>query len=180
MRTINKAGIDLIVSFEGLDLKPYLDSGNTPTIGYGTIMYENTKMVTMQDPPITKDKAIQLLNWEVNEKCKSIDTMVKVQISDNEFSALCAFTYNVGVGALEHSTLLKLLNDGADRIAIADQFLKWDMVDGQHITGLTRRRQAERSLFLQPTVQSDAAALATPSDDIVDDQLKALEAEIIA
>ena len=59
------------------------------------------------------------------------------------------FAYNVGTGALQKSTLIKLLNAG-DTQGAADQFLRWNKAGGQVVAGLTRRREAERKLFLTP------------------------------
>jgi lysozyme len=180
MRHVSKAGIDLIKSFEGLFLKPYLDPVKIPTIGYGTIKYPNGKAVTMQDPAITEAQATQYLEHEVNEKAAAIEKMLKVAVNDNEFAALVSFAYNVGSGALQGSTLLRLLNSGADRKAVADQFLRWNKAGGKELPGLTRRRQAERSLFLQPVVESKTEHLPSgPSDEDINAKLKTLEDEIM-
>ena len=180
MRRVNKAGIELIKGFEGLFLKPYLDPIKIPTIGYGTIMYENGVKVTMKDPAITETRAVELLQWEVNEKAAAVEKMVKVPINDNEFAALASFSYNVGSSALQGSTLMKLLNAGTDRAAIADQFLRWDKAGGKQLPGLTRRRQAERSLFLQPAVEPKSEQLPSgPSEDDINAKLKKLEDEIM-
>ena len=179
MRRVNKAGIDLIKSFEGLFLKPYLDPIQIPTIGYGTIQYENGNKVTMKDPAITEARAVELLQWEVDMKAAAVEKMCKVQLNDNEFAALSSFSYNVGSSALEKSTLMKLLNAGTDRAAVADQFLRWDKAGGKQLPGLTRRRQAERSLFLQPMVESNDLLPDGPSDDDINDKLKKMEDEIM-
>lgn len=181
MRPVNKAGTDLIKSFEGLFLKPYLDPIKIPTIGYGTIKYPSGKSVTMQDPAITEAQATEYLMHEVEEKAKNVERMVKVPLNDNEYAALVSFAYNVGWQALEKSTLMKLLNANTDRVAIADQFLRWNKAGGQELSGLTRRRQAERSLFLQPVVESKEEQLlpSGPSDDDINDKLKKLEDEIM-
>lgn len=149
MRQINQAGLNLIESFEGCVLKPYLDSVKIPTIGIGTTVYPNGKKVTMQDPPITKDQAYEYLRDHLNKDCAAVEKMLKVVVNDNEFGALVSFAYNVGTAALQSSTLLKKLNAG-DKKAAADQFLKWDHAGGVVVAGLTRRRNAERSLFLHP------------------------------
>jgi lysozyme len=181
MRKVNKAGLDLIKSFEGLFLKPYLDPIQIPTIGYGTIQYENDAKVTMNDPEITEERATELLQYEVDKKSAAIEKMCKVQLNDNEFAALAAFSYNVGSGALQGSTLMKLLSAGTDRAAVADQFLRWDKAGGKQLPGLTRRRQAERSLFLQPMVESKSEDLLPdgPSDDDINAKLKEMEDEIM-
>jgi lysozyme len=177
MRKTNKAGIDLIKSFEGLFLKAYLDPINIPTIGYGTIKYPDGKAVTMKDPVISEAQATQYLEHEVNEKVSNVERMVKVALNDNEFAALVSFSYNVGWQALEKSTLMKLLNAGADRTAVADQFLRWNKAGGKELAGLTRRRQAERSLFLQPDVQAGMLPDG-PSEQEINDKLKQIEDDI--
>src|SRR5690349_12536176 len=111
-RKIAKPGLDLIKSFEGLFLKPYLCPAKVPTIGYGTIMYPNGKKVTLQDPEITQAQAEQYLEHEVNEKAAGVEKCVTIPINQNQFDALVSFAYNLGVGALQKSTLLKLLNAG--------------------------------------------------------------------
>lgn len=149
MRTINQAGLNLIESFEGCKLKPYLDSVNIPTIGIGTTRYPNGVAVTMQDSAITKDEAYAFLKSHLDKNCKDVSSKVKVVINDNQFAALVSFVYNVGIGAFNSSTLLKRLNAGEFQKA-ADEFLKWDHAGGVVVKGLTRRRQAERALFLHP------------------------------
>ena len=181
MRQVNKAGIDLIKSFEGLFLKPYLCPAKVPTIGYGTIKYPNGKAVTLKDSAITEPIAAEYLMYEVEEKSSAVERMTKVPLNDNEYAALVSFAYNVGWQALEKSTLMKLLNAGTDRAAVADQFLRWDKAGGKQLPGLTRRRQAERSLFLQPMVESKSNGLLPdgPSDDDINEKLKKMEDDIM-
>jgi len=147
MRTINQAGLNLIEQFEGCKLQPYLDVAGIPTIGIGTTRYPNGVAVTMQDSPITKAQAYSFLKNHLEKNCQEVEAKVKVAINDNQFAALVSFVYNVGIGALSSSTLLKKLNSG-DMLGAADQFLKWDHAGGVVVKGLTRRRQAERTLFL--------------------------------
>lgn len=147
MRELNQAGLSLIEQFEGCKLKPYLDVAKIPTIGIGTTKYPDGRAVTMNDPPITEAQAQSFLKSHLEGDCKAVSGLVKVTLNDNEFAALVSFTYNVGRNALASSTLLKKLNSG-DRQGAADQFLKWDHAGGVVVAGLTRRRKAERELFL--------------------------------
>ena len=149
MRNINPAGLKLIETFEGCVLKPYLDSVKIPTIGIGTTVYPDGKKVTMNDPPITKDQAYVYLIDHLSKDCEAVEKMLKVSVNYNQFAALVSFAYNVGRGALQNSTLLKLLNSGNTAKA-ADEFLRWNKAGGVVLAGLTRRREAERALFLQP------------------------------
>lgn len=178
MRLVNKAGIDLIKSFEGLFLKPYLDPIKIPTIGYGTIKYPNGKAVTMQDPAITETQATEYLMHEVEMKASAVEKIVKVPLNDNEYAALVSFSYNVGSGALQSSTLLKMLNAGADRKVVADQFLRWNKAGGKELPGLTRRRQAERSLFLQPILQEEYLP-SELSEEEINQKLEDIEKDIL-
>jgi len=152
---ISNNGLSLIESFEGLELSPYLDGAGIPTIGYGTILYPSGHKVTMSDPAITQDQALDYLEWQVNQKTAAVNHLVQVSINQNQFDALASFAYNEGVGALQTSTLLRLLNSG-DTAGAAAQFLVWDKerVDGQLVEsdGLLHRRQMEQTLFLQPVV----------------------------
>ncbi len=84
----------------------------------------------------------------------AVNMLVTVPLNQNQFDALVSFTYNVGEGHLESSTLLKLLNQG-DYMGAADQFLRWNKVDGQIILGLVRRRHKEQALFLAGPGGSD-------------------------
>lgn len=146
---ISPNGLKFIISFEGLSLKPYLDSAGVATIGYGTIMYPSYHNVTMTDPNITQDQASQYLEWELDQKAAHVTLLVKAPLNQNQFDALVSFAYNLGLGALQESTLLKLLNSG-DYAGAADEFPKWDRAGGHVVGGLERRRMAEQALFLQP------------------------------
>ncbi len=137
----NQNGLLLIKSFEGLKLNAYRDPVGIWTIGYGTTRGVRPGM------RISKSRAVELLQEDLARFEKSIQEAVKVSINDNQFSALASFTYNVGPGALRSSTLLRLLNGGNIRGA-ADQFPRWNKAGGRVLAGLTRRRNAERLLFL--------------------------------
>lgn len=172
MRYTNQAGIDLIKSFEGFKATAYLDIVGVPTIGYGT-----TEGVTKDDVKngrtITQAHGEELLKAHLAKVESGINQLVKIQINDNQFSALACFAYNLGLGALEKSTLLSLLNAG-DVTGAADQFLRWDHAGGKQVPGLTRRRQAERSLFLQTV----SLLPDEPSDQEIQDKLKDIEKDV--
>jgi GH24 family phage-related lysozyme (muramidase) len=134
-------GIRLIKEFEGCVLTAYQDSVGVWTIGIGT-----TKGVK-KGQVITEAQAIGFLEADLASFEAQINKLVKVQITQPMFDAIACFTYNLGGGALGSSTLLKKLN-ARDFKGAADEFLKWDKAGGRQLAGLTRRRQAERKLFL--------------------------------
>lgn len=145
MRKINEAGRDLIRSFESLRLEAYPDpgTGGDPwTIGYG-----HTGSDVHPGLVITKDRAEEILERDLAKFEQGVEMLVSVPLTDNQFSALVSFAFNVGVGKLSTSTLLTLLN-GRDYAGAAEQFLRWNKASGKVLAGLTRRRKAERELFL--------------------------------
>ena len=139
---INQAGLDLIKSFEGLRLSAYRDPVGIWTIGYGTTRGVREGM------QITERMADELLLGDVAYFENVVRSLVKVSLTDNEFSALVSFVYNLGEGNLSRSTLLKKLNAG-DKRGAADELPRWNKAGGKVLQGLVRRRAAERALFLR-------------------------------
>lgn len=78
---------------------------------------------------------------------RGVEEAVKVPLSEDQFAALVAFSFNVGLGAFRTSTLLKLLNRG-DYQGAADQLPRWNKSGGKVLNGLVKRRASERALFL--------------------------------
>lgn len=134
---------ELIKSFEGLELEAYLCPADIWTIGYG-----HTGNVKEGDS-ITKAEAEALLDKDLQTFRNGVKRFVKVPLNENQFGALVSFAYNLGLGSLQNSTLLKMLNAG-DYTGAADQFLRWNKSGGKVLTGLVRRREAERAVFLTP------------------------------
>lgn len=147
MIIVNQKCIDIIKSFEGLFLKPYLCPANVPTIGYGTIRYPNGTKVRMTDVAITEAKAMEYLMFEINQKSRAIDPMLREDLTGNQFAALISFAYNLGEGALRQSTLLKVVNSTPLSPQIRTEFQKWIYADGKKLNGLLRRRNAEADLY---------------------------------
>jgi GH24 family phage-related lysozyme (muramidase) len=134
-------GVDLIKSFEGLRLTAYRDPVGVLTIGYGTTTGVSSGM------KITQAQAEAYLKKDLAKFEQAVQDNVKVSLNSDQFSALVSFTYNVGEGALASSTLLRVLNQG-DYQGAADQLLRWNKGDNGELAGLTRRRKAERAMFL--------------------------------
>lgn len=145
---ISENGLKLIKKFEGLSLKPYLCSAGIPTIGFGNTFYENMKKVTLQDKTITEERADSLFNFLVTTNFVNVvNRLVIVDINQNQFDALVSFVYNLGSGNFEKSTLLKKVNQ-EDFIGASLEFEKWNKAGGKVLNGLTKRRLAEKELFL--------------------------------
>ena len=135
-QTINDAGLKLIESFEGLRLTSYQDSVGVWTIGYG-----HTQGVT-QGQTITQQQAQAFLQQDLGVAESAVNKL-GLTLTDNQFAALVSFTFNLGAGNLN-----KLMSQGL--AAAPDRILLFDHAGGRQLPGLTRRRQAERALFLTP------------------------------
>ncbi|MGY8627670.1 lysozyme [Chromobacterium violaceum] len=140
----NAAGISLIKQFEGVRLAAYQDMVGVWTIGYG-----HTGPDVKAGLAITQQQADQLLAADLEKFETGVGKAVIVPLNANQFSALVSFSYNLGLGNLRSSTLLRLLNKG-DYDGAAAQFPRWNRAGGQAVPGLTRRRKAEQALFLTP------------------------------
>lgn len=140
MRTSQK-GVSLIKSFEGLRLQSYQDSVGVWTIGYGA-----TRGITA-GMAIISEQAERMLVNDIGRFEPEIERLVKVPLNQAQWDALMSFTYNLGAANLGSSTLLKLLNAG-DYASAAEQFPRWNKAGGQVLAGLTKRRLAERAMFL--------------------------------
>jgi len=143
---VEPAAVELVTEFEGFSAKPYQDPVGVWTIGYGSTRDANGHPITATTPVVTEGQAKALVTRDLMAAAQGVDSMVKVHLTDNERAALQDFTYNLGVGNLRTSTLLRKLNAG-DLEGAAAEFVKWDMAGGKVLAGLLRRRQAETALF---------------------------------
>lgn len=139
---ISQKGLNLIKEFEGLELRAYKDSVGVVTIGYGSTGPHVSMGMT-----ITADQAEALLKNDVNRFEKGVIDLVTAPITQNQFDALVSFSFNLGLGNLKASTLLRKLNS-LDYVGAANEFPRWNKAGGKVLAGLTRRREAEKKLFL--------------------------------
>jgi lysozyme len=133
--------IDFIKRFEGCRLNAYIDQGGRVTIGWG---HTGGVQLGMQ---WGASQADEMLVSDLIEVINRVKAVVKVPISDNQLTALTSFTYNLGIGNLERSGLLRFLNLSQYDKA-ADQFSLWCHIGLYKSPGLIARREAERALFL--------------------------------
>ncbi len=145
MQTSDK-GIALIKQFEGCKLTAYQDSVGVWTIGYGWTQHVDGKPIRA-GMTIKQETAERLLKTGLVSYESDVSRLVKVGLTQGQFDALVSFTYNLGSRSLSTSTLLRKLNAG-DYAGAADEFLRWNKAGGKVLNGLTRRREAERALFL--------------------------------
>ena len=146
--TLNKAGADLIKSFEGCKLKAYQCSAKKWTIGYGNTFFEDGTPVKIGDA-ITQDKAEKMFELIADEFASKVAKLVTSNVTPNQFGSLVSFAYNCGVVNLQKSTLLKKVNANPNDPSIRAEIMKWNRANGKVLAGLTRRREAEANLYFQ-------------------------------
>lgn len=157
--------VELIKSFEGIldgnprtvNLDPYLCPAGYWTIGWGHVVLDprgkqikgaanKDEACSIYPEGVTMVEAEVLLTDDIRRFSAGVEKLVNVAISDAKFCALVSFAYNVGVGALQRSTLLRVINEGTLEKAPA-QFLRWTKAGGKELAGLKRRREAEVKLW---------------------------------
>ncbi|WP_462382335.1 lysozyme [Pseudomonas sp. Marseille-QA0892] len=136
----SQRGIDLIKQFEGLRLEAYDDGVGVQTVGYG-----HTKGVT-RGMKITAAQAVDFLRQDLRDAELEIERSVSVDLCQHQFDALASLIFNIGGRAFRDSTLRKKLN-ACDQKGAAAEFDRWVYAAGKKLTGLVRRRAAERKLF---------------------------------
>ncbi len=144
MMVLGPRGRALIKSFESLRLQAYQDQRGIWTIGWG-----HTLGVVPYQTCSPGDAEI----WFTQDTQNAVNAVIRsldVPVNQCQFDALVSLTFNIGAGNEAHSTLIKLVNGGHFAEA-ADEFQKWNHVNGKPTLGLTRRRAAERELFLAPS-----------------------------
>lgn len=143
---VSERGIDLIKKYEGCKLKSYLCPSNIPTIGFGNTYYlDKTKVELGQK--ITQEQADKLLLSTLSKIEKDVWSVIKQSVNQRMFDSLVSFTYNVGLGNLKSSTLLKKVNKDINDPTIKDEFLKWNKSKGRVLNGLSKRRNDEWLLY---------------------------------
>ena len=147
MRHINDRGIEIVKSFEGLALRPYVCAGGVNSVGYGATRSSNSGPIDLGMEAISETEAEALLLRDLESSEGWVSRLIKTALTENQYSALTSFTFNVGAGALQRSTLRMKLNREEYQGA-AGEFPKWKFANKRILAGLIRRRAAERSLFL--------------------------------
>jgi len=150
--TLSRKGQDFIVEFEGFSATLYNDQAGHCTIGVGHLVHHGGCRPTEGglEKGITRTRALALMLKDASTKIDCVSSNVKVKLNQAQFDALVSFTFNVGEGAFETSTLLKRLNKG-DFAGVPEELARWNKVtiNGRKVAskGLTRRRGREAKLF---------------------------------
>jgi lysozyme len=149
-RTISATGAALIKSFEGCHerdgnvFKPYVCPGKVLTIGWGHTNHHGRAFD--KSARWTRQECDAAFDDDMRGFAEQVTALVKVPLKQHQFDALASFAYNVGIGNLKSSTLLRKLNSG-DSAGAALEFHRWNRSNGKVLPGLVRRRASEALLF---------------------------------
>jgi lysozyme len=155
---ISDKGINLIKHFEGVKQRPYRCPANLWTIGVGHVMYPEMLGMKLQDRmniPLkpednrvfTMEEVDDILKRDLSKFEPGVRSICTVPLSQGMLDALTSFSFNLGTGTFQRSTLRQKLNRG-DKEGASNEFLKYCMAAGKVLKGLQMRRIAERELFI--------------------------------
>lgn len=149
-----KPGRDIIKNWEGLALVAYVCPAGILTIGWG-----HTGSDVTPGMKVTQEQAEFLLSRDVAKAERAVKRLITVPITQNQFDALVSFTFNLGGGNLQASTLRKVINRG-DIHEVPAQFRRWVFAGGKKLRGLQARREEEIALFMKSEVEYGERVLA--------------------
>lgn len=138
---ITEEGLAIIMRHEGFSPVRYICPAGYPTIGYGHVIKNGEDFGT-----ISKEEGAILLQRDVVIAEQAVKRLISVPLNDNQFAALVSFTFNLGSGSLQRSTLRRKLNRG-EYEAASQEFHKWVWAGGRKLRGLINRRADEAALF---------------------------------
>ena len=138
MRHITQNGLNLIKRFEGFSSTVYICPAGYPTIGYGHVVKDDEDF----SAGISEAQAEALLRQDAAIAERGVLRLINVPLTNGQFDALVSFTYNLGGGALQRSTLRRKINR-EEHAEVPEQFMRWVWAGGRKLKGLVRRRQAE-------------------------------------
>jgi len=134
--------LEKLMEMEGCRLEAYQDAAGVPTIGYG-----HTKNVRMGDR-ITQYWAKEMLREDI-EEAEWLVKELGVAKTEGQLDALVSFVFNLGIGRLKSSTLLKVIRSGGTKRQITQEFKRWVYADGKLLPGLVKRREWEAKRFFE-------------------------------
>ena len=140
MRHVTEEALNLIKRFEGFSSTIYICPAGYPTIGYGHVVLAHEREQFAAG--ITQAEATELLRKDVRIAERAVLRLISVPLTDGQFDALVSFTFNLGAGALQRSTLRRKVNRG-EHGGVPAELMQWVWAAEKKLPGLVRRRQAE-------------------------------------
>ena len=144
MRHVTEEGLSLIKRYEGFSPTIYICPAGYPTIGYGHVVLAHER--EQFTAGITPTQATKLLRKDVRIAERAVLRLISAPLTDGQFDALVSFTFNLGAGALQRSTLRRKVNRG-EHESVPAELMKWVWAAGKRLPGLVRRRKAEEVVY---------------------------------
>lgn len=154
---MNEEGLALIRQFEGFRAEAYRDAVGVWTIGFGHTSMAGQPAVT-RGMTVNQAEAETILARDVARFAEALRMLIAVGLSDNQFSALVSFAYNVGIGNVRASSVLRAVN-ALDFETVPRRLQLWTKAGGRVLPGLVRRRAAEAALFASEQAATDGGQL---------------------
>lgn len=162
MLHLTDKGLSLIKRFEGFSPTVYVCPAGYWTIGFGHMLRafdrnRDTRRFMSGNPypaGITREEADEMLIADLRKYEAAVARLITVPLQNEQFDALVSFTYNLGAGALQRSTLRRKVNGGFHD-EVPHEFSKWVWGGGRKLPGLVKRREAEAGLYEQGTMVSE-------------------------
>lgn len=144
--TISDEGISLIKRYEGYKTTPYRCPAGLYTVGYGHVIGNGLQLPDEWNRTFSLGEIDELLRTDLARFERGVLHYCTVYLTQSQFDSLVSFSFNLGLGVLQRSTLRQKLNRG-DYDGASKEFLKYTRAGGKVLKGLVRRRQAEYNLF---------------------------------
>jgi len=155
---ISKKAIETIKHHEGVRFKPYRCPARLWTVGVGHVIDPNHAKVKFEDRlsllipigwnrTLTIEEVDAILAKDLERFEIGVRKLCPNGLNQSRLDALVSFSFNVGLGNLQRSSIRMRHNRG-DFEGAADEFMKWTKAAGKELPGLVKRRKDERSLYL--------------------------------
>lgn len=149
-------GIAELGDYEGLMLQPYLCTSNVKTVGFGSTISDIPDLPNWAwDKTITVAEAVQYYLKGIKKYEDAVNKALMVAVTQEQFDALVSITYNIGIGGMQKSTFMRLINQNASVDQIVAAMKKFNMGGGKVVQGLINRRNKEGKLFKEGTYSSN-------------------------
>jgi lysozyme len=155
---VSDKALALIKHHEGEKFKPYRCPAKLWTVGVGHVLYPEQAKLPLDkrdgfplrqedDRKWSQEEVDGLLRFDLSRFERGVSQYITVPLTQGMFDGLVSFSFNVGLGTLQRSTLRQKLNRG-DKAGAAEELMKYCMAGGKVLKGLQNRRIDERALFL--------------------------------